>query len=94
MAAWQRYRDQGVTFVGISFEDKTSDALTYQAQLGGDWPLLQDPGGRTAQSYGVYGVPETFFIGPSGVVAFKQVGYTSLDVLTTQIDGLLPGSGS
>ncbi len=90
MAAWQRYRDQGVTFVGISFEDKTSDALAYQQQLGGDWPLVTDAGGRVAQAYGVYGVPETFFIGPTGVVSFKQVGYTSFDVLTTHINRLLP----
>ena len=91
MAAWQRYRDQGVTFVGISFEDKASDALAYQQQLGGDWPLVADAGGRVAQAYGVYGVPETFFIGPTGIVSFKQVGYTSYDVLTTQINRLLPG---
>jgi cytochrome c biogenesis protein CcmG/thiol:disulfide interchange protein DsbE len=94
MAAWQRYRDRGVTFVGISFEDKTSDALAYQREMGGDWPLVQDAGGRTAQTYGVYGVPETFFIGPTGIVEFKQVGYTSYDVLSTQINRLLAGSRS
>lgn len=94
MAAWSRYRDSGVTFVGISFEDKPGDALAYMQELGGDWPLVKDPGGLTAQAYGVYGVPETFFIDQNGVVRLKQVGYTSYDVLTTQIDKLLRGGGT
>ncbi len=37
-------------------------------------PGLFDPESRTAIDYGLYGVPETFFIGRDGRVAYKHVG--------------------
>lgn len=90
LAAWNRYRDQGVLVVGIVFEDSPGDAMAYMQELGGDWPSVADPGGRTALAYGVYGIPETFFIGPDGRISFKQVGYSSYDVLVSNIQRLLP----
>jgi cytochrome c biogenesis protein CcmG/thiol:disulfide interchange protein DsbE len=33
-----------------------------------------DPNGRTAIDWGVYGVPETFIIGPDGTIRHKQIG--------------------
>jgi cytochrome c biogenesis protein CcmG/thiol:disulfide interchange protein DsbE len=89
MAAWQRYREQGVLLVGIGFNDRNQDALAFRRELGGDWPLVEDPGGRTALAYGVYGIPETYFIDRRGVIRYKHVGAVRYDVLTTQIGHLL-----
>ena len=91
MAAWDRYRDQRVVFLGIAFGDRTADSKAYLADLGGDWPQLADPGERTALAYGVYGVPETFVIGPDGLVAYKRVGGVAYGDLIDQIERLLPG---
>jgi cytochrome c biogenesis protein CcmG, thiol:disulfide interchange protein DsbE len=91
MTAWARYRDQGVVFVGIHFQDTTANALTYRAELGGDWPLLSDAGTRTALDYGVVGIPETFFIGPDGTVAYKHTGPVTYPLLVDQISHLLNG---
>jgi cytochrome c biogenesis protein CcmG/thiol:disulfide interchange protein DsbE len=91
MAAWDRYRDQGVVVLGIAFGDRTTDSKAYLAELGGDWPQLADPGERTALAYGVYGVPETFVIGPDGRVAYKRVGGVVYGDLTDVIERLLPG---
>ena len=91
MAAWDRYRDQGVVFLGIAFGDRTADSKAYLAELGGDWPQLADPGERTALAYGVYGVPETFVIAPDGRVVYKRVGGIVYGDLTDQIEQLLPG---
>jgi cytochrome c biogenesis protein CcmG, thiol:disulfide interchange protein DsbE len=91
MAAWDRYRDQGVVFLGIAFGDRTADSKAYLAELGGDWPQLADPDERTALAYGVYGVPETFVIGHDGRVAYKRVGGVVYGDLTDQIERLLPG---
>jgi len=54
---------------------------------------LDDPGGRTALAYGVYGVPETFFIGRDGVIAYKRVGASSYELLSDQITRLLSSGG-
>lgn len=96
VAAWDRYRDRGVVFVGVLFQDTAGNAQKYMKELGGDWPTLLDPGSRTAMDYGVYGVPETFFIGRDGVVATKQIGPTSYPALIDRIEALLsaPGKGS
>jgi cytochrome c biogenesis protein CcmG/thiol:disulfide interchange protein DsbE len=92
--AWQRYRDRGMVLLGVAFQDRPSASRAYLAELGGDWPQLSDPSSRTALAYGVYGVPETFVIGPDGRVAFKQIGAVSYDRLSEQITSLLPEPSS
>ncbi len=89
VTAWERFRDQGVVFVGVLYQDSAARGRAYLAQNGGDWPVVDDPDGRTALAYGVFGVPETFFVGPDGRIAFKQVGATSYEVLTDQVTKLL-----
>ena len=48
-----------------------------------------DPSGRVSVDYGVYGVPETYFIDRRGRVRFKQVGPVSDELLSRQIEALL-----
>jgi cytochrome c biogenesis protein CcmG, thiol:disulfide interchange protein DsbE len=89
--AWNRFRDAGVVLVGIDFQDDHPSALAYLAQAGTSWPTVADPGSRTALAYGVYGIPETFFIGPDGRLAAKHIGPVTYDQLVREITGLLPG---
>jgi cytochrome c biogenesis protein CcmG/thiol:disulfide interchange protein DsbE len=84
-AAWDRYRDQGVVLVGVAFEDTVSSSRAFAQSLGMDWPIVSDAASRTALAYGVYGVPETFFIGPDGVVASRWVGPVPYAHLTDEI---------
>lgn len=84
-AAWERYRDQGVVLIGVSYQDRASASREFSRELGTDWPLVFDGTGAAALAYGVYGVPETFVIGRDGRVAFGQVGPVSYDTLTGQI---------
>ncbi|MGH2376618.1 MAG: TlpA family protein disulfide reductase [bacterium] len=88
VAAWDRYRNRGVVFLGVLFQDTPENGRAYMEELGGGWPTLLDPGSRTAIDYGVYGVPETFFIGRDGVVRHKQVGATSYDLLVNWLERL------
>jgi len=93
LAAWHRYRDQGVVLLGIDFQDSPAAARAFMKQMGGDWPILSDPGSRAALDYGVYGVPETFFIGRDGVIDLKRVGASSYALLTDEIQRLLGPGG-
>lgn len=90
-AAWQRYRDAGVVLLGVDFQDTRADALAYLAGSGATWPAVEDPGSRTALAYGVYGIPETFFIGPDGRIAAKHTGPVAYDQIVAEVSGLLPG---
>ena len=89
LAAWDRYREPGVVLIGIDFEDTEDAALSYTEEMGGDWPLVADPGSRTAIAYGVFGVPEMFVIAPDGTIAAKRVGAVTYEWLTEEIDAAL-----
>ena len=71
--AARRYAGQ-VGFVGIVYQDDPVRIRMFQAQLGKWGPALMDPAGRTAIAYGVYGVPETFFIDRNGTIVHKITG--------------------
>ncbi|MGH2694609.1 MAG: TlpA family protein disulfide reductase [Actinomycetota bacterium] len=92
VAAWQRYRDRGVTFLGVLFQDSEANARAYMKELGGDWPTLLDPGSETAIDYGVYGVPETFFIDSDGTIVHKQIGGVSYEMIVGQVERALARS--
>jgi cytochrome c biogenesis protein CcmG/thiol:disulfide interchange protein DsbE len=84
--AYQTYARQGVVFLDVDYEDSVQDARAFLRQYGGgQWPNLKDPGQQTAISYGVYGVPETYFIDRRGVVRYKSTGSVTPDLLAREI---------
>ena len=92
-AAWQRYRDQGVVVLGIDYQDTTAGAVAFRRELGGGWPVVTDPGSKTALAYGVRGVPETFIVSRTGRVAAWHAGPVSYGFLTTAIGRLVGNRG-
>lgn len=92
--AWERYRDQGVEMLGVVYQDTPGNARRYIRERGGGWTNLLDPGTRTAIDYGVYGIPETFFIDEAGLITHKHIGPVTDEVLTREIDALLERTGA
>jgi cytochrome c biogenesis protein CcmG/thiol:disulfide interchange protein DsbE len=87
--AWQAYRDRGVVLVGVNIQDKEEPARRFLTRFGHTFPNAPDPAGRVSVDYGVYGVPETFFIDRRGQVRFKQVGAVTDEILRRHLDVLL-----
>lgn len=89
--AWRRYEQGGqpVRFLGIVYQDTRENAVEYMGRHGGGWSNLLDPDTRTAIDFGVYGVPETYFLDQHGWIAYKHVGPVTDELLTTQIERLL-----
>ena len=56
---------------------------------GQSYPSVNDPDARTAIDYGLYGVPETYFIDGSGRVAYKQTGPVTDAIITRLVDSLI-----
>jgi cytochrome c biogenesis protein CcmG/thiol:disulfide interchange protein DsbE len=73
-AFYRQWKPRGVELVGLIYNDSDSNARAFQQELGGDWPLAQDAGLRTALDYGVRGPPETFVVDGGGVVVLKFTG--------------------
>ena len=63
-----------VAFLGIVYQDEAQRVRGFLQQNGSAYPSLMDAGGAAAISYGVYGVPETFFIDASGTIVAKHEG--------------------
>ena len=73
-AFWERYRDRGVLLLGVIFHDNAGSARAFQQELGGDWPLLQDPTDKTLVDFGVRAPPETFVVNADGIIVAKFAG--------------------
>jgi cytochrome c biogenesis protein CcmG/thiol:disulfide interchange protein DsbE len=71
---WERYRKSDVVFVGIVYQDSPQAAKDLHDRLGQTWPIALDDNGRTALAFGVFGIPETYFIGKDGVIAGRRIG--------------------
>ena len=67
--------DDRFQIIGINQKDQPADARRFLATLGNPYDRIGvDPDGRASIEWGVYGVPETFLVGPDGVVLYKHIG--------------------
>ena len=89
-AAATALHGEDVRFFGVLYQDVPENGREWIKTMGGQsYPGLTDPGSRTAIDYGLYGVPETFFIGRDGKVAYKHVGAVTTAVLMDTVRSLL-----
>jgi cytochrome c biogenesis protein CcmG/thiol:disulfide interchange protein DsbE len=63
-----------VQFLSIVYEDTEERIRDFLRRSGGLYPTLVDDAGKSAIAYGVYGVPETFFIDETGTIVAKHEG--------------------
>ncbi|UCC47494.1 MAG: TlpA family protein disulfide reductase [Gemmatimonadota bacterium] len=87
--AERRYADDDFRMLGVVYQDTPENARRWMQRMGGGWPSVIDASSRIAIDYGVYGVPETYFIDKNGRVAFKQIGPVSWMLLRQKVDSLL-----
>lgn len=86
----EQYAPLGARFYGVLYNDQPANGTRWIAEMGGQsYPSLEDPRTRVAIDYGLYGVPETFFIGRDGRVAYKHVGPVTATLLVAKLDSLL-----
>jgi len=70
-----------VPIVGLNWKDDNALAQRWLAQLGNPYNVVaEDREGRTAIDWGVYGAPETFLIGPDGIVLYKHIAPMTMEV--------------
>jgi cytochrome c biogenesis protein CcmG, thiol:disulfide interchange protein DsbE len=72
-AAWRRERER-VIFVGVDVQDAESDARAFMQKYGLSYPNGAGNAGPISVSYGMRGVPETYFIAPTGRIVKKWNG--------------------
>ena len=87
--AWRDYKERGVTLVGINIQDKDEAARKFMSQFDFTFPNAMDPKGKVAVDYGVYGVPETFFIDKKGRIRERKVGAVNDETIRGHVERLL-----
>lgn len=88
-AAAERHAADGLVVVGIVYQDRTAAARDFMARNGGSWPAAMDPGEVVATAYNILGPPETFFIGPDGTIAARQLGQFSAESLERHLAAII-----
>ena len=88
-AAYDRYRTQGVEFVGVAVWDIEDEAARFAEESGAAYPAGVDTKGVIAVDYGLTGIPEKYFIDPDGRIVRKYVGPMTGDVLDRVLQELL-----
>jgi len=86
---WRTYRDRGVIVVGIDIQDTEDAARRFMSEFALSFPNAPDPTGKVSVDYGVYGVPETFFIDRSGRIRKKHVGAVTEELFRAEVERLL-----
>jgi cytochrome c biogenesis protein CcmG/thiol:disulfide interchange protein DsbE len=86
---WRAYRDRGVVVVGVDVQDTEEAARKFIDRFGLSFVNAPDPGGRVSVDYGVYGVPETFFVDRRGRIRAKHVGAVTEAVFRQHVERLL-----
>jgi cytochrome c biogenesis protein CcmG/thiol:disulfide interchange protein DsbE len=86
-------KDPSIRVVGINYKDNPENARRFLGALGNPFAAVGvDPKGRTAIDWGVYGVPETFVIGPDGRIRHKHIGPLTPETLAGFKTFLRPGT--
>ena len=70
---WPEYEARGYTFVGVNIWDGEDDARDFVERHELTFPVVIDDG-STYLDYGVYGLPEAFFLRPGLDLEEKYIG--------------------
>lgn len=78
--------DDRLQLIGLNHKDSSKNALGFLEELGNPYDVIGvDRNGRASIEWGVYGVPETFFVDGKGVIFYKHIGPISPRALTSVI---------
>src|SRR5581483_5015600 len=80
---------QGVRFLGVVYQDKAEAVTSFLNALGRPYDVVTDPDSRAAIDFGMFGVPETFFIDRNGRIAGKVAGPVTYNLVVDNVGRLL-----
>ncbi len=86
--AWKAHKDKDVVFLGVNIQDTEEDARAFLKEFGITYPNGQDTT-SISTSYGLTGIPETFFLTRDGKIARHWIGAVGRRQLDAFIEELL-----
>ena len=89
---FQKYgvNNKQLVMIGIAIQDSPKNAKAFARHFGKTYLLgLDDDAGNIALDYGIYGVPETFFIDPDGKIFHKNIGMITKELMEHKLKTFL-----
>ena len=77
-----------VQMLGVDVQETPADVRTFAAQFGSNYPLIIDSSGDVVSAYHIYGLPQTFFIDPQGVLRDYRIGVLKPEIAQCIINGM------
>ena len=82
--------EEGVPVYGIAYKDIPENTAAFLEELGNPYEgIAQDPNGRAAPDWGLYGVPETYLLDKTGIIRWRMAGPITEEILAQQVTPLL-----
>lgn len=81
----RRYRDKGVTVIGVAMDDTEDDARQAARQLGIDYPVVRGSDAVSRRFGGIVGFPTTFILDRRRVPVVSYPGLASPRAMEQQI---------
>lgn len=86
---WSASRDRGLEVLAINAGQEKADITEFIGKLGVTYPVLLDPGSKTARQYGVTGLPMTVIVGRDGKIKARMLGETDEATFRRKVEELL-----
>jgi len=74
-----RYSDRGFEVVAVNLDEDPKAAMDFIKRFNIDYPVVVDPSGKVAESYGLQGMPNSFLVDRSGKVRDIHIGFQEKD---------------
>ena len=85
---WPEYEARGYSFVGVNILDSEDSARAFVERHGLTFPTVFDGNGDAYLDYGVYGVPEAFFLRPGLILEQKYIGELTEDPFREMLEAI------
>ncbi len=83
------YEPKGVVFLGIAVDDTEEKMKDFIAKYGVTFPVGLDKTASIQKSFGLYGIPTTYFINKQGIINYLHSGSVTEELLQHELDKLL-----
>lgn len=85
----REYKPKGVIFLGIAVDDTEEKMKDFIAKYGVTFPVGLDKTAAIQKSFGLYGIPTTYFIDKQGIINYSHSGSVTEELLRHELDKLL-----
>lgn len=85
---YARLKLTGLVIIGVNMLEAKSTVQDYVQALNITFPILLASDDSVAKSYGVFGLPMTFFIDSNGILRDKYIGLLTEEILQHYLDDL------